>query len=255
MKPLKTKMRKGFTLVELLVVISIIATLAGVGVPVIIGKLKEGARAEALQNAHQVGLAMFTFDQDFGSFPCDVTAIEVKNQNPDTVQSFGNSYSNDYFRQLIAAEVLTSEESFYAKAPYTRKPDNIKSRGKCLEGGECGFGYIMATPTEPLSSAGDSRQPLIVAVLNDAQTNGTFDPNVYAKRAVVLRLDQSARSENIRTSDKKVTVGGGKTLLQGGDRDTVWGTDIHPVLKAPQKMTAGVSSELKNDDNTGELGD
>lgn len=244
-------MRGGFTLVELLVVISIIATLAGVGVPVIMSKVKDGARAEATGNIKQIGLAMFTFEQDYASYPCDATAIEVKNNNPDSAMNFGNNYSNDFFRQLLAAGVIDSEMSFYAKAPYTRKPDNVMSQGKALAPGECGFAYIMATPTEPLSSSGNSRQPLLAAVVYNGLTNGTFDPDVYAKKAVIFRIDNSAVSESIRPSDKKCIIGGGKTLLQGGDRDTVWGTDITPILKAPEKAHSGSSSALNPSGSAG----
>lgn len=228
-------MRRGFTLVELLVVISIIATLAGVGVPVIIAQQKKGARAEAIGNIKSVGLALFTFDQDYGSYPCDATGIEVKNNNPETAFNFGNNSSNDFFRQLIAAGAIDTEKSFYAKSSYTKKPDNVMTMGKCLGPGECGFAYIMATTTEPLSSSGNSGRSLLAAVVNNAQTDGTFDPEVYDKKAVVFRIDNSAIAESIRPSDKKVIIGGGKTLLQGGDKDTVWGTDINPIIKAPEK--------------------
>jgi prepilin-type N-terminal cleavage/methylation domain-containing protein len=239
-----SKMRRGFTLVELLVVISIIATLAGVGVPVIISKQKDGARAEAIANIKQIGLAMFTFDQDYGSYPSDATGIEVKNNNPESGLTFGSASSNDFFRQLIAAGIIDTEKSFYAKAPYTKKPDNVMSQSKCLAAGECGFAYIMASNTEPLSSSGNSGRPLVAAAVYNGLTNGTFDPDVYAKKAVIFRIDNSAIAEAVRPSDKKVIVGGGKTLLQGGDKDTVWGTDINPVIKAPEKNRAGSTSQL-----------
>ena len=203
-------MRGGFTLVELLVVISIIATLAGVGVPVILGRLKDGARAEAIGNIKQVGMAMFAFEQDYNSYPCDATGADVKTNNPDTPLTFGNSFSNDYFRQLIAAGQIDSENSFYAKAPYTKKPDNVMTQGKCLAGGEVGFAYIMATPSEPLSSTGNTRRPLLAAAVYNCRTDGSFDPDVYNKRAVIFRIDQSATAEPVRPSDKKAVVGGGK---------------------------------------------
>ena len=242
-------MRRGFTLVELLVVISIIATLAGVGVPVIISKQKDGARAEAIANIKEVGLAMFTFEQDYGSYPCNATAVEVKNNNPDTTLNFGGSSSNDFFRQLIAAGSIDTEKSFYAKTPYTKKPDNVMTQGKCLGPGECGFAYIMGTTTDPLSSSGNSGRPLIAAAVYNGLTNGTFDPDVYAKRAVIFRIDSSATAEPVRPSDKKVILGGGKTLLQGGDKDTVWGTDINPVIKAPEKNRGNTSNKVENNPN------
>jgi prepilin-type N-terminal cleavage/methylation domain-containing protein len=227
--------RRGFTLVELLVVIAIIATLAGIGVPVIISQQKKGARTEAISNAKQIGMALFNFDQDYGSYPSAATGTEVNTNNPDAGLTFGTTTSNDYFRQLIAAGYIDSEKPFYAKAPYTKKPDNAMQTEKALAAGEVGFAYIMATTTEPLSSSGNSGRPLLVAAVYNGLTDGTFDPDIYDKKAVVFRIDNSAAVESVRPSDKKVIVGGGKTLMQGGDKDSVWGTDITPVLKAPLK--------------------
>jgi len=243
---MKTKkgMRGGFTLVELLVVISIIATLAGVGIPVIMSKVKDGNKAQAIGNIKQIGLAMFTFEQEYNSYPCDSTGQEVKLNNPDVAFSFGNTFSNDFFRQLIAAGSIDQEKPFFAKAPYTKTPDNVMSQGKCLDAGECGFAYIMATNSEPLSSTGNTARPLIAAAVYNCQTNGAFDPDVYGKFAVIFRIDNSATAEHVRPSDKKVLIGGGKTLLQGGDKDTVWGNDINPVIKPPQKAHVGGTSQL-----------
>jgi len=229
--------RRGFTLVELLVVIAIIATLAGVGAPVIISQQKKGARTEAISNSKQIGMAMFNFDQDYGSYPSTATGTEVTTNNPDSGLTFGSTNSNDYFRQLIAAGYIDSEKPFYAKAPYTKKPDNAMTAAKALAAGEVGFAYIMATSTEPLTSSGNSGRPLIVAAVANGASDGTFDTDIYDKKAVIFRIDNSAAIETVRPSDKKVIVGGGKTLLQGGDKDSVWGTDITPVLKAPSKST------------------
>lgn len=237
---MKYKMRRGFTLVELLVVIAIIATLAGVGVPVIIAQQKKGARSEAVANAKSIGLAMFNFDQDYGSYPSagdNSTAAQVRENNPSSGYTFGSQYSNDYFRQLIAAGHADSERVFYAKAPYTKKPDNNIKGVKALGPGEVGFAYIMASANEPVPSSGNSGRPLVAAAVYNGLTDGTFDPDVYDRRAVVLRIDQSAQDLAVRPSDKKVLVGSGKTLLQGGSDETVWGVDINPIIKAPQKST------------------
>lgn len=228
-------MRSGFTLVELLVVIAIIVTLAGVGVPAIIAQKKKGDRAEAVANAKQISLALFNFNEDYGSYPCESTATTVRENNPDSGMTFGTSSSNDYFRQLMAAGTIDQERPFYAKAPYTKKPDNVTSTNRALAAGEVGFAYIMASATEPLSSSGNSARPIIAAAVYDGMTDGTFDPDVYEKKAVVLRMDGSATVESVRPSDKKVLVGGGKTLLQGGDQDTMWGSDVSPIIKAPLK--------------------
>lgn len=232
----KSTLLRGFTLVELLVVIAIIATLAGVGVPALMAKKKEGDRSEALMNSKQIGLALFGFDDEYGSYPSADTAKSLEENNPNSGMTFGSSSSNDYFRQLIAAGYVDQEKPFYARSPYTKKPDNNLSGSKALAEGECGFAYIMASATAALTSSGNSGRPLICAAVDDAKTDGTFDVDVYNRKAVVLRLDTSASVETIRPSDKKVTVGGGKTLLDTGD-DTVWGTGTTPTIVPPLKAT------------------
>ncbi|MEI6177594.1 MAG: prepilin-type N-terminal cleavage/methylation domain-containing protein [Verrucomicrobiota bacterium] len=229
----KYQIRRGFTLVELLVVIAIIATLAGVGVPVIIAQKKKGDRSQAINNAKEIGTALFGFDQDFGSFPSDATAVSVKESNPDSTLTLGKTNSNDYFRQLLVSG-LQSEKPFYAKAAYTKKPDNVMTGDKALAAGEVGFAYIMKTDSEALPSSGNTGRPILVTSVFEAKTDGTFDPDVYDRMAVVQRIDNSASAEQVRTSDKKANVGGGKTLFETG-ADTVWGTDITPVIKAPLK--------------------
>lgn len=229
------RMRRGFTLIELLVVIAIIATLAGVGVPMIINKQKEGAKSEAMANAKQIGLAMFTFDQDYGSYPSATTATDVDASNPGSGLSIASpSTANDYFRQLIAAGIFTSEGNFYAKGAYTRKPDNVISGPDALKAGEVGFAYIMAGQNEALSSSSNSGRPLLVASVLNGASDGTFDPDIYAKTAVVFRIDNSARAERIRANDNQCLIGGGKTLMQTGT-DTVWGTSTNPVIVPPLK--------------------
>jgi prepilin-type N-terminal cleavage/methylation domain-containing protein len=226
--------RPGFTLVELLVVIAIIATLAGVGVPVIMRGRIQGFLSEATQNSKQVGMALFNFEREYGAYPENDTAEKVKESNPDSGMELGNTYSNDYFRQLLAAGTIDSENSFFAKTTYTGKPDNSMKGKEALKAGECGFAYIMATESVAISSSAKSRTPLVAAAVYNGATDGSFDLDVYDRKAVVFRLDSSASVESIRPSDKKVLVGGGKTLLQTGD-DTVWGIDMKPVIKAPQK--------------------
>jgi len=245
-------MRGGFTLVELLVVISIIATLAGIGIPVILSKVKEGYKTEAIQNIKQIGVALFSFEKEYGSYPCDSTAEDVRTNNPDLPYTFGNAFSNDFFRQLIATKMVDQEKPFYVKCSYTKKPDNIMTQGKCLAAGECGFAYIMASQSEPLSqSSGRTDRPLLACVVYNCKTDGTFDPDVFGGKAVIARIDQSVTTDNVRSNDKMVLVAG-KKLLEAG-RDSVWGDGINPVIKPPMRAHSSGTSQLpaSNADDTG----
>jgi len=244
-------MSSGFTLVELLVVISIIATLAGVGVPVIIAQKKKGDRSEAISNIKQVGMALFAFDQDYSSYPGDLAATgqQVIDNNPTDASNPASSITLDYatsngiFCQLIRGGFIDSEKAFYAKSNYTKKPDNVISGANALAKGECGFSYIVnKTVATPLSSAGNTGQALLVASSyrpagGTVDTDGKFDTDVYDKKAIVFRIDQSATAENTRASDRKAIVsstgGNVKTLMDGASADTVWGVDITPVLIVP----------------------
>ena len=69
MKMTKTKLAKGFTLVELLVVIAIIAALAALSTPVVLKQQKKAAATEAVNNAKQHFILLFEFDQDNGAYP------------------------------------------------------------------------------------------------------------------------------------------------------------------------------------------
>lgn len=59
----------GFTLAEILVVVVIIAVLAGVLIPVIANSLKAGKRATCLTNLHQIGAALIAYRQDNNVYP------------------------------------------------------------------------------------------------------------------------------------------------------------------------------------------
>lgn len=229
-----TKQTKGFTLVELLVVIAIIATLAGIATPMILKARKAGDRTQAVSNAKQIGLALLDFDTEYGSFPDDTTSEDVQESTGSSYTMTG-SYSNDYFRQLIAYGVQ-SEDIFYAKTSYTRKPDNVIQNTDALDAGEVGFGYIMKEQGVGLSTSGNPGIPVIVAPLIEDATDWRFDADPFDGKAVILKLDNSVSSPIIRTQgsgENKVSVGNGNNLEDTGD-DTVWGSNSNPALMAPE---------------------
>jgi prepilin-type N-terminal cleavage/methylation domain-containing protein len=224
-------MRGGFTLVELLVVIVIIAALAGLTAPMVIRQRKKADQTEATSNARQIGLALFEFETAYGSFPDASTATTVT-ENTQTQLTLGTGNSNDYFRQLIAAEICNSESMFYAKTAFTKKPDNVYStREKALSAGEVGFGYIMNAQTA-FSTAGNPSRPIVAAPLLYPFQTGQFDSDFYDAKVVVLRIDNSVQSLPILKTSKLAQLGGGKNLLQTGE-DTVWGTGVTPTIINP----------------------
>lgn len=194
---------KGFTLVELLVVIAIIAALAAMATPVIMKQQKKAAATTAVSNAKQVFLLMVEFDQDFGAFPNDQTAAA------DTDLTGYTGKSNDYLGQFIAGGYTSSEEIFYAKAgsPTAGTPDNnIKTKSEILKAGECGFAYVVN-----LSTSNNTGLPLLCAPMANETK---FKPDPYDGKCVVLRIDGAVKQYRLKKTDDTANVGGGITLFE-----------------------------------------
>ena len=221
---------RGFTLVELLVVITIIAALVGLTAPMVMKQVKKGPFVEALGNSRQIGLALMEFEKDYGSYPDKDTLADVKVNTESPLAAMSGTYSNDYFRQLLAAG-QGNEKMFYAKAVGTKKPDDVyDTAAKALAAGEVGFGYVM-DGTTAFSSSSNTNIPVTVTPLLKGSTE-LFDAGPFGDKAVALKIDGSA-SELPITKSKKAMLGGGKHLLQKG-AGTVWGDEINPKIAAPK---------------------
>lgn len=70
--------RRGFTLIEVIVVAGIIAILAGVLVPMIFNQIDESRRTRALADCKSIQTAIMTFRKDTGTWP-NKTASSVAN--------------------------------------------------------------------------------------------------------------------------------------------------------------------------------
>ena len=230
-----TRMATGFTLVELLVVIAIIVTLAGVATPVLLGQKKKGDHAKAVQNAKQVGYALFNFENDFGRYPDDNTEDDL---DTDAIVSAATG-SNLYLSQLVAGGYVDQEAPFYCKTAFTIEPDNdMSDANNLLASGEVGFSYVMRSSGTGLNSSVNSAVPLLCAP-SDGTGAGTFDRNVYNKRSVVLRIDMSVTDPRIN-DDGDITLRGGLGLLETG-AGSVWDDSniTAPELEEPAADTGG----------------
>lgn len=225
------KARRGFTLVELLVVIVIIAALAGLTAPMVIRQRKKADQTEAVNNARQVGIALFEFETEYGSFPDDSTAQTVAS-NTDTAQVGGNT-ANDRFRQLIRSGIAQSEAMFYSKTAYTKKPDNnFNTDTDALAAGEVGFGLMEKSDGKGLSAAGNPSRPVLMTPFAEGLSGEKFDYDMYDGKAVLLKLDNSVTSVPVIKTSGQIKLNG-KGLTATGE-DTVWGTDTNPRVNYPK---------------------
>jgi prepilin-type N-terminal cleavage/methylation domain-containing protein len=98
--------RRGFTLVELLVVIAVLALLAAFLLPIYSSARERGRQTVCLANLRQIGQALSMYRQDYGSYPGfwagvpEALAPYVKNQRllfcPSSKQPQGIKLSSSY---------------------------------------------------------------------------------------------------------------------------------------------------------------
>lgn len=179
-------------------------------------------RIEAISNLKQLGLALDEFQKQYGAFPNDQTAALVIEKHPSVFKLSGTS-SNALFRQLFAAEIVESEQMFYAKFPRVSKPDGDTSSGHLLEKGEVAFAYIAGLSAEDNPSLPIAFGPVIPG------TN-RFDPKPFNRKGIILRIDNSVSSIPINKNGEAM-IGGGETLLDPDNK--LWNGKI-PDIRYPE---------------------
>ncbi|MGJ8725727.1 MAG: type II secretion system protein [Roseibacillus sp.] len=230
----------GFTLVELLVVISIIVILAGIATPTAMRALAHAERLEAMTNVRSVKSALDIFASDFqGEYPNDNTAAQIGDLMRDDKPSrkldsrkldggrklqasrFGKPEertheiqhtSNEYFQQLMGRG-LDNEQLLYNKA-FRRafKLNPINNDGK-VDRGECVWGY-----TKNLMRTSSGHIPIVYDSPVSTGDSPGFSKTTWDGRIMVARLDGSTRTEPLGGTDRKTgsvraTIGGQRMNL------------------------------------------
>ncbi len=202
MKVSALKKKKGFTLIELMVVIAILATLAAIGSGPILDHLNDGDRQMASSNLKSLHTMLQQFKTDNGSFPCDATAETLQENKPD--YNFGElkgNTSNAYYRQLFYDSRNVSEKPFFAKINCNGKMvsangDDKIANGAALGRGENGMGYVLMNGDEGMIGVDKSNAPLAICGVYPTATpyNGTkvdFDMKSFRGHVFVLTVDGS----------------------------------------------------------------
>ena len=186
-----------FTLIELLIVITIIAVLASIALPAFTGVKERGDQTKDLSNAKQIALALrqFAIDNN-GSYPSRPPAADYS-QATDTPPTTSNDAFWWLFPNYLQSEsIFAVSGSAYTPGNPDNKLDaaNASTRSDTLKKGENSFAYVAgltdtSNPTFPLIADG-----FIAGTPGKYTTNKSQPGGVWSgKKAVVVFCDSSGQ--------------------------------------------------------------
>jgi prepilin-type N-terminal cleavage/methylation domain-containing protein len=164
-----------FTLVELLVVISIIGMLAGLGLPAINGAIKAGKKAEVSAMAESIKTAVNAYYAEYSSYPSnaagktDKTFLDLISTTTTNGGNFRGIAFLEVSQKFTNANGIVTPKGFYSGTNQSNFFIQIDSSG---------LGYVNPTKS-PGTSVTNTNVPSTVAVWADDPTTkgkavGTF---------------------------------------------------------------------------------
>ena len=218
---MKIDMRNGncsaFTLIELLIVITIIAVLASIALPAYNGVQERANQTKDLSNAKQISLALrqFAIDNN-GSYPAKKSGADYS-----TATDLSSTDKSNEALWWLFPNYLQSEDIFVvAGSKWTPGvPDNkldqagAAGRADTLKAGENNYAYVMgltdtANPAFPILADGFS------TTIPNYDSSKSQKGGVWAaKKAVVAFCDGSGQIMKVDTTTRTVNRPGHTTSI------------------------------------------
>jgi type II secretory pathway pseudopilin PulG len=219
------------------VVISIIAILAGIALPVFGSVQVKGAQTKALSNAKQIGTALRLYAVDNnGVFPSN--ALKTGKPGDTPVED-----SNSAFAQLMP-DYLQSEDIFWltkSKWCNLSPPDNqldttvLDKPDKTLSAGENEWAYVLglndtSNPSFPVIANGFVDKVSHKYSINEGEKGGVWK----GKQAIVVRVDTSGSVMKVDRTDLIVKGPNGGTtdgdIFETKNGDKGWLSEANKVV-------------------------
>ena len=230
---------RGFTLVELLVVISIIVVLSGLATPVAMRALRHGERVAGLNNARNLKGMLDLFAGDFnGEYPNDETAAELAEIRSDFAPSTSSvklqgkwnldskklkkktaksATSDDYFAQLIGRG-LDSEKLLGSKAIRRDFVHTRSNNDGVIDSGENIWAY-----TKNLHQTSSGYIPIIYDTPITTGDNTRFSKKTWDGKVIVTNINNATELLPIGGTDPN---SGMVTAKRNGHRVNLFSSEV-----------------------------
>jgi general secretion pathway protein G len=121
----KRRSRPGFTLVEVLVVMIILAILAAVVVPRVVGRTEDARRARAVADIEGFSTALDLYKADTGDYPTTEQGLQALRQAPGDVRN----WNGPYLKKPLGGDPWGQEYIFISPGEHNPESFDLASLG------------------------------------------------------------------------------------------------------------------------------
>jgi prepilin-type N-terminal cleavage/methylation domain-containing protein len=200
-----SKKRRGFTLVELLVVISIIGILVGLLLPAVQAAREAGRRANCLNNQKQITLALLNYESEKGAFPGYVGTLSATLKN--TPKYLKINWVQSILPQLDRADLYNR-----MKDDFTSVVQNNGDISKFVP--YQSFMKIMVCPSNSPSDLSQNK-PWLAYRINTGRNRANYNSNNPPAGTTAQLVNSQLTSEGVST-DQGVWPGTGIQIVRVG---------------------------------------